>query len=61
MKFLVKAKIFMNSSGRFFHYEPLFTSSFRKNLIIPGAVMSSNIFVSAYDFNNSLAMFRHET
>jgi len=27
--------------GRFFHYEPLFTSSFSKNLIIPEATMSS--------------------
>jgi hypothetical protein len=31
----------MNSTDRFFHYEPLFTSSFSKNLIIPEAVMSS--------------------
>jgi len=37
----VKAKIFLNSLGRFFHYEPLFTSSCSKNLIIPEAVMCS--------------------
>ena len=30
-----------NSPGRFFHYEPLFTSSFSKNLIIPEAIMFS--------------------
>jgi hypothetical protein len=34
MKPPVKAKTFMNIPGRFFHYEPLFTSSFSKNLII---------------------------
>ena len=27
----------MKSPNRFFHYEPLFTSSFSKNLIIPEA------------------------
>jgi hypothetical protein len=37
----VKADILINSPGRFFHYEPLFTSSFSKNLIIPEAVMFS--------------------
>ena len=26
----VKAEIFMNNPGRFFHYEPLFTSSFKQ-------------------------------
>jgi hypothetical protein len=31
----------MNGPGEFFHYEPLSTSSFSKNLIIPEAVMSS--------------------
>jgi hypothetical protein len=34
MKFFVKAEEFVNSLGRFFHYDPLFTSSFSKNLII---------------------------
>jgi len=38
-----KAEAFMNGQGRFFHYEPLFTSSFSKNLIIPEAVMISKI------------------
>jgi len=41
MKPPVKAETFINSPGRFFHYEPLFTSSFSKNLIIPEAVMIS--------------------
>jgi len=36
-----KAETFMNRPGRFFHYEPLFTSSFSKNLIILEAVMLS--------------------
>jgi len=35
------AETFMNSPGGFFHYEPLFTSSFSKNLIIPEAVIFS--------------------
>ena len=35
----VKTETFINSPGRFFHYKPLFTSSFSKNLIIPEAVM----------------------
>ena len=35
----IKADILINSPGRFFHYEPLFTSSFSKNLIIPEAEM----------------------
>ena len=39
MKTPVKAETFINSLGRFFHYEPLFTSSFSKNLIIAEAVM----------------------
>ena len=30
MKPPVKAEIYMNSLGRFLHYEPLFTSSFSK-------------------------------
>jgi hypothetical protein len=34
MKTSAKAEIFINSPGRFFHYEPLFMSSFSKNLII---------------------------
>ena len=34
-------EVFINSPVRFFHYEPLFTSSFSKNLIIPEAVMLS--------------------
>jgi len=41
MKPLIKAETFMNSQGRFFHYEPLFTSSFSKILIIPKAAMLS--------------------
>jgi len=50
MKPPVKAETFINSPGRFFHYEPLFTSFIRlwrdlsaKNLIIPEAVMFSKI------------------
>jgi len=39
MKLFVKAETFINSLGRFFHYEPLFMSSFSKNLIISEAVM----------------------
>jgi len=39
MKAPIEAVTFMNSPGRFFHYEPLSTSSFSKNLIIPEAVM----------------------
>jgi len=41
MKSFVKIEIFINNPGRFFHYEPLFMSSFSKNLIIPEAVMFS--------------------
>jgi len=41
MKSYVKAETFMISLGRFFYYEPLFTSSFRKNLIIHEAVIFS--------------------
>lgn len=41
MKLPVKAKTFINSPGWFFHYEPLFTSSFSKNLITPEATMLS--------------------
>jgi len=37
----VKGKAFMNRPDRFFHYDPLFTSSFSQNLIIPEAVMFS--------------------
>jgi hypothetical protein len=37
----VKEETFIDSPGRFFHYEPLFTSSFSKNLIIPDAAMFS--------------------
>jgi hypothetical protein len=40
-KLLVKAKTFINSPSMFFHYEPLFTSSFSKNLIIPEAAIFS--------------------
>jgi len=43
MKPLAKTEAFMNSPGRFFHYEILSTSSFRKNLIIPEAAMLSKI------------------
>jgi len=38
---LLMQKTFMNSPGRFFHYEPLSMSSFSKNLIIPEAAMAS--------------------
>jgi len=41
MKPPVNADNYINSPGRFFHYEPLFTSSFSKNLIIPEAAMFS--------------------
>jgi hypothetical protein len=37
----LKAYIFLNSLGRFFYYEPLFTSSCSKNLMMPEAVMFS--------------------
>jgi len=37
----VKIKIFINGPDRFFHYEPLFMSSFSKNLITPEAEMFS--------------------
>jgi len=37
MKSTVKIETFINSLGTFFHYESLFMSSFRKNLIIPKA------------------------
>ena len=36
-----RAENFINSPDRFFHYEPLFTSSFSKNLIIHEAAMFS--------------------
>jgi len=41
MKLPVKTETFIINPGRFFHYEPLFTISFRKNLIIPEAIMCS--------------------
>jgi hypothetical protein len=41
MKPPVKTKTFINSPGGFFHYEPLSTSSFIKNLIIPEALRLS--------------------
>jgi len=41
MKPSVKAETFINIPVRFFHYEPLFTSSFSTYLIIPEAVMLS--------------------
>jgi len=41
MKSSVKAEALINSPDKFFHYEPFFTSSFSKNLIIPEAVMLS--------------------
>jgi hypothetical protein len=41
MKPPIKAETFINSPDGFFHYEPLFTSSFSKNLIIPEAIMFS--------------------
>jgi hypothetical protein len=43
MKPPVKTEIFVNSLGEFFHYEPLFTSSFSQNLIILEAEMISKI------------------
>jgi len=48
MKPNVKADIFINSPDRFFHYEPLSTSSFSKNLIIPEAAM----FLKGYSVTN---------
>jgi len=39
MKYPVKAEEFINCLGKLFHYEPLFTSSFSKILIIPEAVI----------------------
>jgi hypothetical protein len=39
---LLKLKTVMNSIGRFFHYESLFTSSFSKNLIISETAMAIN-------------------
>ena len=39
VKPIVKEKVSIDSPVRFFHYEPLFTISFSKNLIIPEAVM----------------------
>jgi hypothetical protein len=41
MKLPVKAETLINNPDRFFHYEPLFTSSSSKNLIIPEAAMLS--------------------
>ena len=41
MKLSIKAKPLISSPVRFFHYKPLFTSSFSKNLIISEAVMFS--------------------
>jgi hypothetical protein len=43
----------MNSPGSFFHYEPLFTSSFRKNLIIHEAEMFSKDLMLPPIFNLS--------
>jgi hypothetical protein len=37
----VKAETLINGPGRLFHYEPLFTSFFSKNLIIPEAIIFS--------------------
>jgi hypothetical protein len=34
-----KAEVFINGPVRFFHYEPLFTRSFSKNIIMPEAVI----------------------
>ncbi len=53
MKPYVKAKTFINNPGRFFHYEPLFTSSFSKNIIMPE---SGNIFkkLRCYEKTNLL-------
>jgi len=41
MKHPRKTKTFINSPSGFFHYEPLSASFFRKNLIIPEAVILS--------------------
>jgi hypothetical protein len=41
METYIKAETLINNPGRFFHYEPLFTSSFSKNLIMPEAVIFS--------------------
>jgi len=43
MKGFIKTEIFINIPGRFFHYEPLSASSFRKNLIIPEASEFSKV------------------
>ncbi len=52
----VKAEIFINSLGRFFHYEPLFTSSFSKNLIIPEAVKGYELIkFTPFDFGKLFA------
>ena len=39
MQHPLKTKTFINSPCRFFHYEPLPTSFFSKNLIIPEAAI----------------------
>jgi len=51
MKLPVKAETFINSPGRFFHYEPLFTSSFSQKFNIPEAVMFSYNLVLVIDKN----------
>ena len=48
MKLPAKAEPFINIPGRFFHYEPLLTSSFSKNLIIPEAEKARGSEVSFY-------------
>jgi len=42
LKHSFETEAFMNSPAGFFHYEPLSTSSFRKNLIIPEATAFLN-------------------
>jgi len=59
MKPPIKAETFINSPGRFFHYEPLFTSSFSKNLIIPEATIFSKYEVLNYNKRaNSIKYYR---
>jgi len=47
----VPPEAFINSPDVFFHYEPLFTSSFSKNLIISEAVMFSKSKVLLFFIN----------
>jgi len=44
----LKPKALINGPNEFFHYEPLFMSSFGKNLIIPEALMFSKNLSAAF-------------